>query len=189
MTGSPLPLILVTGVRGSGKTALIDRLLAVPGYGDSAVIAETPDCPTGGRPSPLAGVGCLCCAPTPPLVDRLRRLFLDQVKGVGPPIARVVVETADDTDPAALRAALLADRLLAARYRVATIIAVVDGRTGAMIRSQIAAADHVVILGDIDAAGRARLDRAVAALKPAAGHAVTRTEFDPGLLAGAPSPG
>ena len=58
--------------------------------------------------------GCLCCVVRSPDAAGLDRLFLDRVRGTVPWFTRVVVAS----EPAGLRAAILSDPVLSARYRL-----------------------------------------------------------------------
>lgn len=201
MTSGLLPLTILTGAFGSGKTTQVNRLLASPGHADTAVIigesgavavAHDRVASAQGRARPLARGACLCCAPPSDLVAALRRLFLDRVRGTIGDFARVVVETAGAADPAGLRDQILADRLVAARYRVAAIVAAVDGPTGLATldaepaaRAQIAAADRILITRaeGVPPAILEALDTRLAALNPRAPrHSVPADRFDPALL-------
>lgn len=200
MTTAPLPIILVTGALGSGKTGLINRVLATPAYADSAVIigergasAVTHGVVAAARGrAPLAGVGCPCCAPPGALAEALRRLFLDQARGTGAEVSRVLVETAGDADPRHLTAAIMADRLVSARFRMAGVVAVVDRHEGMAwldrapaAPAQIAAADRILLLGGLErGAAPDRLAERLAALNPAARrHDIAADGFAAALLA------
>src|SRR5215471_16872298 len=107
-SASRLPVSLVTGFLGSGKTTLINRLLRHPGMGDSAVIinefgevgldhllVQAID----GEIAVLAS-GCICCSLRSDLEQTLRDLLVRRDRREVPAFARVLVETTGLADPA-----------------------------------------------------------------------------------------
>lgn len=88
-----LPVSLLTGFLGSGKTTVLNRLLRHPDLARTAVIINefgeigldhdlvesTTD------ELMLLQSGCLCCTIRSDLVDALRDLFLRRVRGEVPP--------------------------------------------------------------------------------------------------------
>ena len=114
-------------LRGAVSDARIPVLIGGPDPGDSAtallVEGEPPTSP--GRA--VAGFvlarsphlpGCLCCAPRTPAARALARLFLARARGDAPPFARVLALPQTDAGAAAIRDALAADVLAAARFRL-----------------------------------------------------------------------
>jgi hypothetical protein len=62
--------------------------------------------------------GCACCVPRGPVAEALTRLFLQRVRGEVAYFSAVVAAPASAKGEAAIRAALKADPLVAARYRL-----------------------------------------------------------------------
>jgi len=174
-----VPVILVTGFLGAGKTTLINHLLTANGgrrlaavvndFGainiDAELIAENAD----GVVS-LAN-GCICCS----LQGDLLRTLSSLLRRVPPPEG-IVIETSGVSDPAEIVQNLL-DPVIWKDAALETVIAVADARALAdepallddkLCRSQVASAD-IVVLNKADLVDEAELSRAqaaVAALKP-----------------------
>ncbi len=60
---------------------------------------------------------CACCAPRGPVAEALARLFLDRARG-GAPFREVIALVRGPTGEEAVRAAVTADQLAAARFRL-----------------------------------------------------------------------
>jgi G3E family GTPase len=173
-----IPVALVTGFLGSGKTTLVARLLQHSDMGATAVIVNElgevgidhhllrrVDERTVLLPS-----GCLCCALRGDLADELRDLIARRDAGEIPAFGRVVVETSGLANPAPIVSTLLSEPLVKHHYRLEAVVATVDAQHGLHHDesvSQAAAADRLVVtksdLAD-PAAVKARLLR----LNPAA---------------------
>jgi G3E family GTPase len=133
-TGPTIPVTVLTGFLGSGKTTVLNHLLAQPGLADCAVlINELGDVAidhllvrqvTEGVV--LLDSGCLCCTLRGDLVDALRDLFVKRAKGEVPEFGRVLIETTGLADPAPILHTLMNDPLLGARYRFDGIVCTVD---------------------------------------------------------------
>jgi G3E family GTPase len=174
-----IPVILVTGFLGAGKTTLINHLLTANGgrrlaavvndFGainiDADLIAEQAD----GVVS-LAN-GCICCS----LQGDLLRTLSNLLRRIPPPEG-IVIETSGVSDPAEIVRSLL-DPVIWRDAALETVIAVADARAladhpalldDALCRSQIASADIVALnkADLVDAADLAAARRAVATLKP-----------------------
>src|SRR5229473_3062150 len=116
--GARIPVTIVTGFLGSGKTTLIRELLARPEgantalvineYGevgiDHALLRASSDATV------LLGNGCVCCAVRTDLQESLRTLFADRARGAVPSFERVVIETSGLADPGPVLQTFATDR-------------------------------------------------------------------------------
>jgi G3E family GTPase len=136
--------------------------------------------------------GCLCCTIRGELVETLRSLYIRRARGEIPTFDRLVIETTGLADPAPILHSLMADPLLASRYRLDGVISTVDAVNGAATLDnhfesvkQAAVADRLVLTkSDLaDDEGIAALTGRLKALNP--GAAVTSAAFgeiDPKIL-------
>jgi len=131
---SAIPVTILTGFLGSGKTTMLNHLLVQPELKDAAVlINEFGDVAIDhllvkqvAEDVVLLDSGCLCCTVRGDLVDAMRELFVKRVRGDVPEFHRVVIETTGLADPAPIIHTLMTDPLLAARYRLDGLVCTVD---------------------------------------------------------------
>src|SRR5882757_811560 len=198
-----LPVSLITGFLGSGKTTVLNRLLQRAEMADSAVIInEFGEVPLDHLLiEPIAGEavvlssGCVCCAVRGDLQDALRRLLLQRDRGEIPAFARVLIETSGLADPAPVVQLFLNNPLLGHDLRLDAVIATVDAINGARARSdhweaqkQAAIADRLLVTKtDLAAAGdvEALIQRLRRINPGAAIETVVQGEIDPAKLFGA----
>ncbi len=155
-----LPLTVLTGFLGSGKTSLLNRWLKSPLLADAAVLinefgeigldhqlVEAVD----GAPVLLAN-GCVCCSIRDDLKSAILKLDERRRTGEVPPYRRILIETTGLADPAPIVATLLNDPELRHHYRLGAVITTVDAVNGPTdvatreeARRQVALADHLVI--------------------------------------------
>jgi G3E family GTPase len=181
MSDSPVPIILLTGFLGSGKTTFLNRLLASSGMSDTLVIInEYGDAAldhllvTHSAEQPVVELpgGCVCCSLRGDLARTLRDAHWRFARAGRRQFERVVIETTGLADPAPILRTLTQDARIAARYRLRCTLTVVDAlhAPGTLVTQdeavlQIAAADHLLIsksdLADADALGalRTQLER------------------------------
>jgi G3E family GTPase len=189
-----LPVTVLTGFLGAGKTTFLKRLLRYPhGLRIALIIneigqagAETVD-PKDSTYLELAE-GCVCCLKNPELISALRDLA---ARG---DLDRVIIETTGVADPLAITYTLERPDMADA-VRLDAVVTVVDTTAfaradGPEWQAQVAAAD-LVILSKLDLGGdAAAAEAAVRAMSPAA--RVLRAD-DPGaetaLLEILPRPG
>ena len=154
----PIPLTVVTGARGAGKTTLINRLLADPAFANTAVILNDFGATqlAAGVVSSSAtdgyialGAGCVCCAVRGALSDSLEAMLRDLDNGRVAAIGRVVIEADETADPAAIVLAIERHPYLSLRYAGDGIIAVVDGRTAEAVLASRADAVGQVAVADV----------------------------------------
>lgn len=199
MTGAtPVPVTLLTGFLGSGKTTVLNTLLRHPGFARTAVIVnefgeigldhELVLCST--ESMVLLQSGCMCCTLRGDLQETLIELTdRHQAGEIG--FDRVVIETSGLADPAPILHTLLTDRQLAERYALDGIVTTVDAATGPHslqthqeARRQVALADLILLTKtDLpDAQGAATLQE-ISRLNPGAiAQTVTCGAVQPELL-------
>jgi G3E family GTPase len=133
-----LPVTLITGFLGSGKTTLISRLLKHPGMNRVAVVINEigeigidHDLVTMSSENvSLLANGCLCCTVRTDLQDTLRELFGQRRAGQIADFDRVVIETTGLADPAPVVQTLASDTMLGAHYRLDGVVTLVDAVNG-----------------------------------------------------------
>ena len=136
---SLIPVTLLTGFLGSGKTTVLNHVLKQPDMAATAVIVNEfgeigLDHLLVERSSEavvLLNSGCLCCTVRGDIVDTLTNLFVDRVKGKVPFFTRAVIETTGLADPAPVLHTLMTDPIVAARYMLDGVVTTVDAVNGA----------------------------------------------------------
>jgi G3E family GTPase len=212
--GGRIPVLVVGGFLGSGKTSLLRRMLT--GAPDTAVIVN--EFGAVGLDHDLlraceervelVGGGCACCTRRADLVSVLREI-LGARDGGGVEVNRVVIETSGLADPAPIVFTITSDPMLRHHFDVERLIVTVAAPGGyaqlvrhAEVAKQVLVADELVItkrdLVEQDACDA--LAAELAALNPAAtirtalhgflderpAHVGTRTARRPRLGADAP---
>jgi G3E family GTPase len=152
----PIPVNVLTGFLGSGKTSLLRRLLQSPLLADAAVLInefgevgldhwllERLDDETV-----LLKSGCICCTIRTDLRDALLDLHERRARGLLPPFRRVVIETTGLADPAPIVQTIQAEPRLRYHYVLGNIVTVVDAVNGAATLSDFEEAAHQVAVAD-----------------------------------------
>ena len=174
-----IPVSIVTGFLGSGKTTLIGRLLRDPAFARTAVIVnefgeiglDHELIASGDETFLTLTTGCLCCAVRSDLIETL----LDLRARAGAAFDRVLIETSGLADPAPILHALMTDRAVTETHAIDTMLTLVDPVHGEATldrfpeaRRQVALADRIVFSkADMAAPGKSLLAR-VQALNPLA---------------------
>jgi len=158
--GARIPVTVVTGFLGSGKTTLIRELLRAPEGANTAVVInefgeigiDDALLRASSDATVLLGNGCLCCAVRSDLQESLRTLFADRAQGRVPSFQRVVIETSGLADPGPVLQTLASDRALGEEFHLQALVTVVDAPGGAgnlaqipEARQQVALADRIVL--------------------------------------------
>lgn len=133
-----IPVSIVTGFLGSGKTTLINRLLKKPEMNRVAVIVnefgeiaiDNDLVEASSEQMKLLDSGCLCCAVRGDLEETLRELFVQRRNGQVIDFERVVIETTGLADPAPVMQTLMTDTMLQAQYRLDCVVTLVDAVNG-----------------------------------------------------------
>jgi G3E family GTPase len=203
MTRDPLagrlPVTVVTGFLGSGKTTLIGRLLRHPGMNRAAVIVnefgevgiDHELIAASSESVTLLNNGCLCCVVRTDLQETLRTLFAQRRAGEVIDFDRVLIETSGLADPAPVIQTLATDTLLAAQYRLDGVVTLVDAVNGlgqlegeAEAVKQAALADRLLVT-KTDLADATALRERLRGLNAHAEIAdVVQGEIDPAYLTG-----
>src|SRR6266481_4467753 len=197
--GPRLPVVVVTGFLGSGKTTLIRALLDKPeGAGTAVVVNEYGEIGidhallrSSSDVTVLLGNGCLCCNVRSDLQETLRELFADRARGAVPSFERVVIETSGLADPAPVLQTFATDRALGREFHLQALICVVDAVSGASnlermpeARKQVALADRIIVTkSDLAEPGTTEgLVQRLAVLNPALVGIARNGEIEPSFL-------
>src|SRR5258708_34816399 len=158
--GARIPVTVVTGFLGAGKTTLVRRFLATPegagtavvinefgsvGIDDALVRASTDDVT-------LLGNGCLCCNMRSDLQNALRNLVAERAQGTVPQFKRILIETSRLAAPGPILQTFATDRALGSEFHLDAVIAVIEAVSGldtlgwsAEARRQVILADRLVV--------------------------------------------
>src|SRR5229473_4173791 len=136
--GARIPVTVVTGFLGAGKTTLIRALLDRPEGANTAVVVnefgevgiDHALLRSSSDTTVLLGNGCLCCAVRSDLEETLRTLFADRARGAVPSFERVVIETSGLADPGPLLQTFATDRALGREFHLQALVTVVDAPGG-----------------------------------------------------------
>lgn len=173
MRKPPIPLIVIVGPTGAGKTTLINRLLRDPAFVHTAVILndfgpvslETSLVEKAEDEFISLGSGCVCCAVRGAITDGLERLLRAVDNARVRAIDRVIIEADAAADPAAILVAVARHPDLSLRFVGGGIVAVLGEDADAVVARradtvrQVAMADAVILTS-------ATARDAVAALNP-----------------------
>jgi G3E family GTPase len=176
---SKIPVTIITGFLGSGKTTLISQLVRQPEMNRVAlVINEVGEIgidhdlvASSTENITLLSNGCICCSVRTDMQETLRDLFAKRSVGEVFDFDRVIIETTGLADPAPVLQTLVSDTLLEAQFRFDGLVTLVDAFNFLLLKDQqkeiikqIAIADKVFltktdlidpqILGNIEVAIR-----------------------------------
>jgi len=134
LLASRLPVSLITGFLGSGKTTLISQLVRHPDMNKVAVIINEVGeigidhdlVSMSNENISLLANGCICCSVRTDLQDTLRDLFAQRRSGLIPEFDRVMIETTGLADPAPVIQTLMSDTLIGAQFRLDGMISLID---------------------------------------------------------------
>jgi G3E family GTPase len=168
-TAPRVPVTLLTGFLGSGKTTVLNAILADPAMRGTAVIvnefgsiAIDHDLVHAGREDyVVTSMGCICCTAGSDIRASLHEVAEAADRGALPPFDRVVVETTGLADPAPIINSLipggapalgLRDHVVARRFRLAGVVTTFDTVMGELALDrhiecwkQLAFADRIVL--------------------------------------------
>jgi len=167
---SAIPVSVLTGFLGSGKTTMLRHLLCQPEFSRTAVIIN--EFGEIGLDHELIEAsedsfielqtGCLCCKVRSDLSRTLQDLLQRRADGRCTRFDRIVIETSGLADPAPILQTLMTDAAIAGHLVLGSVVTTVDAVNGAatleregVSQKQVAVADQIV-LTKLDLAGPAR---------------------------------
>lgn len=161
MNGSvKIPVVIITGFLGSGKTTLIGEMLRQPGFdGTLVVVNEFGEIgidhdllESSSEDIILLANGCLCCTIRGNLVDTLDSALVQHTEGRLRSFDRIVVETSGLADPAPFLAFLYEQEQFLSHFSIAGVVTVCDATALEITLkrfpeavSQVRMADRIVI--------------------------------------------
>jgi G3E family GTPase len=180
-----IPVSILTGFLGAGKSSLLNRILKDPATSNTAVIInefgevgiDNLLVESSGDALLELSNGCLCCTIRGELIDTLASLMDGLQTGRLQPIHRVVIETTGLADPAPVMQSVMGNPVIAQNFVLDGVVTVVDAVNGLSTLDrhieavkQVAVADRLVIskLSMADAAQVSALKARLATLNPRA---------------------
>lgn len=194
-----IPLTVLTGFLGSGKTTIVREVLRRPGFQNTAVIINEfgeigidHDLIESSREDLIAlSTGCLCCAMQGDLATTVRRLIDVSMSEKAVRFDRILLETSGMADPTPILQTAIVDAYLSETVEIANVVVTVDALNGPAVikehdeaRRQVALGDRVLITkSDIDASAGEAAASAVRAYRPdvVLGKSING-DVDPGVL-------
>lgn len=197
-----IPVTLLTGFLGTGKTTLLNKLLNHSGMQDTAVVinelgeagldhilARTVESEHIADNTVLLSSGCLCCTLTNEMADTLRDLFFKRALGGIPEFKRLVIETTGMADPGPIMANLLNEPVINSTYRLDAVVVTIDAIYGLQqiqdrieAKKQAAVAD-ILLITKCDLATEAQLEalsNQLSEINPGATqYRISQGEIDP----------
>lgn len=133
-----IPVSVITGFLGAGKSTMLNRLLRHPDMGETAVIVnefgeiglDHALIASSDEDTVLLNSGCLCCTVRGDLVNTFRDLTGRRDRGEIKPFRRIVIETTGLADPAPVLHTLMSDPVVAERCRLESVVTLVDAVNG-----------------------------------------------------------
>ncbi len=140
--GEKIPVNIITGFLGSGKTTILNHWVNSPEFKDTLVlINEFGDVGLDHElvqsvddTVVLLGSGCICCSLQGALIDTLVENLVKARQGKIPNFRRVLIETTGLADPSGVIATLNGDEFILENYNFDGTVTVLDGK---FMREQI----------------------------------------------------
>src|SRR5215468_12076984 len=160
MQADMIPISVLTGFLGSGKTTILGHLLRQPEFSRTAVIIN--EFGEVGLDHELVAAsedsfielktGCLCCKIRTDLAQTIQDMLQRRDEGECSPFDRIVIETSGLADPAPILQTLMTDTSIAERVVLGGVVTTVDTVTGVttleredISQKQVAVADRIVL--------------------------------------------
>ena len=151
-----IPITVITGFLGSGKTTLISQLVRHPDMRRVALVINEVgeigidhDLVTMSSENiSLLANGCICCSVRTDMQETLRDLFAKRRVGEIFDFDRVIIETTGLADPAPVLQTLVSDSLLEAQFRLDGVATLVDAVNAYQLLKEIPEAVKQVAIAD-----------------------------------------
>jgi len=160
MRADVIPVSILTGFLGSGKTTILGHLLRQAEFSRTAVIIN--EFGDVGLDHELVEAsedsfielqtGCLCCKSRIDLAQTVQDLLRRRNEGNCSPFDRIVIETSGLADPAPILQTLMTEKSIAGAVVLGGVVTTVDSVTGAatlqqedISQKQVAVADRIVL--------------------------------------------
>jgi G3E family GTPase len=179
MNTKNIPVTVISGFLGAGKTTLVNHLLAQnAGRTIGVIVNEFGEVGIDGDlivadDNPLIEIrnGCICCTVRSDLVAGVKALLATDIK-----LERLIIETSGLADPAPVLQTFLADADLLRQVELESVVTLVDAANfhrqidDGIANEQIAFADLVVLnkVDLMDASALASLERSLRSINPVA---------------------
>ncbi len=156
-TPNSVPVTVITGFLGSGKTTVLNRLLRLPDLADTAVIINEFGAVSldhllieqALENAVLLKNGCICCTVRGDILDTLDELFRKRDAGELPWFRRIAIETTGLADPAPVVHTLSDTRQACHLDGIVVTVDAVHARAQlrdqAEARNQVAFADRILL--------------------------------------------
>jgi G3E family GTPase len=160
MSTDVIPVSVLTGFLGSGKTTMLRHLLRAPEFSRTAVIINEfgevgldHELIEASEDSVIElQTGCLCCKVRTDLAETLADLLRRRDEDRCTRFERIVIETSGLADPAPILQTLMTDATVAGRLVLGGVVTTVDAVTGVatlaregVSQKQVAVADRIVL--------------------------------------------
>ncbi len=157
---APIPVTIITGFLGSGKTTFLNQILRSVEFKNTVVIVnEFGDIgldhllvESVNENTVLLSSGCLCCTIRDDLISTLENLLRSRDNNRMVAFDRVIIETTGLADPAPILHTIMGHKYLSLRYQLQGIVTLVDAVNGlATLKQfpesmkQVAVADRLIV--------------------------------------------
>jgi len=154
--GARVPVTIVTGFLGAGKTTLVRRFLGTPEGRNTALVVnefgavgiDDALLRTSTDEVTLLGNGCICCNTRSDLQVALRKLVADRERGKIPHFDRVLIETSGLADISPILQTFSTDKALGGEFAIEVVLTLVDAVNGTRNLARAPEARKQAILAD-----------------------------------------
>src|SRR4051812_32474831 len=151
-----LPVLVLTGALGAGKTTLLNAALKSGVLRNAAVVVNEFGAvgidhaliESSSEDVVLLPGGCVCCQVRADLAEALLRLERSAARGEIPMYERIVIETSGLAEPGPILQLFTESPVLIGRYRLETVVTVIDAVLGSAALIEERTAYRQALLAD-----------------------------------------